>query len=123
MEDFKEFYDKIENPVHLERIKEVSNWVLENYPHLETKLAWNQPMFTDHGTFIIAFGYHKNYMTVAPEQVVIDLFTDEIKAAGYDHTKMLIKIKWTLPVNYDLLSKMIDYNIEDKKDSTLFWRK
>ena len=123
MDAFKEFYDKIDDPIHVARMKEVSDWVSEKYPQLKTKVAWNQPMFTDHGTFIIAFGYYKNYMTVAPEKVVIDLFTEDIKAAGYEHTKMLIKFNWDIPVNYELLSKMIEYNIFDKKDWTLFWRK
>lgn len=123
MDAFKEYYDKIDNPMHVARMKEVSDWVLKNYPQLETKIAWNQPMFTDHGTFIIAFGYQKNYMTVAPEQVVVDLFSEELKAAGYEHTKMLIRFYWDRPVNYELLAKMIEYNIQDKKDWTLFWRK
>lgn len=123
MNTFEEYYEKVGNPEHVARMKEVSEWVLKKYPHLETKIAWNQPMFTDHGTFIIAFGYHKNYMTVAPEKVVVDLFTDDIKAAGYEHTKMLIKFDWDRPFDYDLLSKMIEYNIEDKKDWSLFWRK
>jgi hypothetical protein len=123
MDEFKEFYDKIENPKHVERMKEVSDWVSEHYPQLETKVAWNQPMFTDHGTFIIAFGYHNKYMTVAPEKVVVEMFSDEIKSAGFEHTKMLIKFPWDRPVNYKLLAKMIEYNIEDKKEWTLFWRK
>lgn len=33
-----------------------------------------------------------------------------------------MKIKWTEEVNYDLLHRMIDKNIEDKKDTTKFWR-
>jgi len=123
MDAFNEFYEKIGDPIAAIRMKEVSDWVSEKYPHFETKIAWNQPMFTDHGTFIIAFGYHKNYMTVAPEKVVVDLFSDEIKAAGYTHTKMLIKFDWERPFNYELLSKIIEYNIVDKKDWTLFWRK
>lgn len=123
MNTFDEYYEKVGNPEHVARMKEVVEWVLTKYPQLETKIAWNQPMFTHHGTFILAFDYNKKYMTVAPEKVVVDLFSDEIKAAGYEHTKMLIRFFWDRPFNYELLSKMIEYNIEDKKDWNLFWRK
>ena len=49
--------------------------------------------------------------------------TAAIKASGYARTKGLAKIKWTDEVDYDLLAKMIEYNIEDKKDCTTFFRK
>lgn len=33
--------------------------ITETYPQLDTTVKWNQPMFTDHGTFIIAFSFAK----------------------------------------------------------------
>jgi hypothetical protein len=41
---------------------------------------------------------------------------------GYSHTKELFRIKWTDKVDFDLLSKVVVFNIEDKKDMTNFWR-
>ena len=35
---------------------------------------------------------------------------------------MTMKIKWKEKVDLDLIDRMIDYNIEDKKDMTRFWR-
>jgi hypothetical protein len=35
---------------------------------------------------------------------------------------MTMKIKWKEKVDLDLIDGMIDYNIEDKKDMTRFWR-
>lgn len=32
---------------------EVLDWVAEHYPELELRIAWNQPLFTHHGTYII----------------------------------------------------------------------
>jgi len=61
MDNFIEFYDKIDDPIAVAHMKEVSDWV--------------------------------------------SVFS------------------WDRPVNYELLSKMIEYNIVDKKDWTLFWRK
>ena len=32
------------------------------------------------------------------------------------------RIKWTDEVDYQLLDKMIEYNLEDKKGMTKYWR-
>ncbi|WP_373000714.1 iron chaperone [Lutispora sp.] len=86
------------------------------------EIKWNQPMFTDHGTFIIAFSIAKGHISVAPEAVVIKQFEKEIEEAGYSHTKELFRIKWTDKVDYDSLRKIVAYNIESKKDMVKFWR-
>jgi hypothetical protein len=122
MKVFADFLENIKNQPQRERTKEILYWVAEKFPNLESVIKWNQPMFIDHGTYIIGFSVAKHHLSVAPESVVIDHFSEEIKASGYDHTKELIRIKWTQPVDYALLTKMIEYNIEDKADYTAFWR-
>lgn len=79
-------------------------------------------MFSDYGTFIIAFSVSKEHIAVAPEAAVIGVFEKEIKEAGHSHTKQLFRIKWTDNVDFDLLYKIAAYNIEDIKDMTKFWR-
>lgn len=79
-------------------------------------------MFTDHGTFIIGFSVAKAHIAVAPESAVITSFAHEIEKAGYSHTNELFRIRWADQVNFDLLHKIIAYNIESKKDFTRFWR-
>lgn len=123
MEVFAEYLAHIDNPEHRERTEEVLAWVTKKFPELMPKMAWNQPMFTDHGTFIIGFSIAKQHLAVAPERVVIQHFSDEIVQAGYDHTKELIRIRWERPVDFSLLEKMIEFNIMDKADCTTFWRK
>ncbi len=123
MEVFAEYLANIDNPKHRERTEEVLNWVGEKYPNLVPKVAWKQPMFTDHETFIIGFSIAKHHMAVAPEKVVIERFTNDIKESGYDHTNQLIRMKWDSPVDYSLLEKLIEFNIADKADCTTFWRK
>lgn len=123
MEVFAEYLAHIDNPEHRERTEEVLAWVTKKFPELMPKMAWNQPMFTDHGTFIIGFSIAKHHLAVAPERVVIQHFSDEIVQAGYDHTKELVRIRWERPVDFSLLEKMIEFNIKDKADCTTFWRK
>ena len=80
-------------------------------------------MFTDHGTFIIALSASKGHISVSPEAFTVNHFSDDIKQAGYAHTKMLFRIPWKDNVDYRLLEKMIAFNIEDKINTASFWRK
>lgn len=123
MEDFKEYLSHIDNLQHRARAEEVFGWVKNTFPNLTPKIAWNQPMFTDHGTFIIGFSIAKHHLAIAPEVGVIDRFSDDIAMAGYDHSKGLIRIRWDDPVDYSLLQKIIAFNILEKAECTTFWRK
>lgn len=123
MEVFAEYLARIDNLGHRDRTEEVLEWITKEYPNLVPKIAWNQPMFTDHGTFIIGFSVSKHHLAVAPEKAGINHFSDEIVKAGYDHTKELVRIRWDGPVDFSLLGKMIEFNITEKADCSTFWRK
>jgi len=122
MEVFAEYLAKIDNPVHRAGTEEVLAWVLEQFPTLTPKIAWNQPMFTDHGTYIIGFSVAKAHLAVAPEKAGMEHFGDAIQQAGLDHTKLLIRMKWSNPVDFTLLKQLIEFNIADKANCTTFWR-
>lgn len=122
MEVFADFLTGIDHPEHRIRMEEVLTWVAETYPQLEPVVKWNEPMFTDHGTYIIGFSVSKKHMAVSPEVAGMVHCEAEIKEAGYDHTKQIVRIPWTKPVDYDLLAKMIEFNIQDKADYPKFWR-
>ncbi|UWF56752.1 DUF1801 domain-containing protein [Staphylococcus hyicus] len=124
MKTFEAFLETIEKPEHREKLQSVIDQLLTDYPQLTLEIKWNQPMLLlkDNGTFILGFSKAKPHFAVAPEKYTRDYFEEEIKKAGYQTTKMFMKIKWTDEVNFDLLHKMIDKNIEDKQHSTKFWR-
>ncbi len=92
MEVFAEYLSHIDNPQHRGRMEEIFVWIIKKYPNLIPKIAWNQPMYTDHGTFIIGFSVAKHHMSVAPEKAGINHFSDQIVQAGYEHSKALIRI-------------------------------
>ncbi len=123
MEVFAEYLARIDNPQHRARMEEVFCWITKKFPDLQPKIAWNQPMFTHHGTFIIGFSAAKHHMAVAPERAGINNFSHEIVKAGYDHSKELVRIPWDSPVDLSLLEKMIEFNILDKAGCSTFWRK
>lgn len=123
MEVFEEYLSKIGNTAHRSRMQEALTWVKNTFPMLTPKIAWNQPMFTEHGTFIIGFSAAKQHFAVSPEVQGMTVFSDDIAESGYSQTGNLFRIKWDEPVDFPLLERIIQYNLEDKKECNTFWRK
>ena len=123
MNEFMSYLNTIQNLQHRIKMQGVLFWVFETFPELTPKIAWNQPMFTAHGTFIIGFSVAKHHFAIAPEQMTVERFSQEISLCGYEHNKQLIRISWEQPVNFSFLEKLIQFNIGDKADCTTFWRK
>ncbi|MBN2910752.1 iron chaperone [Polycladomyces sp. WAk] len=123
MEVFAEYLARIDNPQHRARTEEILAWVANKFPNLEPQIKWNKPTFTDHGTYIIMFATAKNHLSILPEEETMVHFADEIAQAGYSASSRLFRIKWTEPVNYELLEKIIEFNIKDKAGCSTFWRK
>lgn len=123
METFMPYLNKIENPQHRAEMEDVLLWVMQTFPELKPKIAWNQPIFTDHGTFIIGFSAAKHHFATAPEREGIVRFSGEIERCGYAYTAQLLRIPWGQPVNWALLEKIIRFNMQDKADCRTFWRK
>ena len=46
-------------------------WVGFTYPKLKLRIAWNQPMFAHHGTYIIGFSAASKHMATASERATV----------------------------------------------------
>ncbi|KIL46424.1 iron chaperone [Jeotgalibacillus campisalis] len=123
MKVFEEYTAGIDNPDHRSKAEDVYAWIENRFPSLEQQMKWNTPMFTDHGTFIIGIDKAKHHLSFAPEEAAMKHFAEAIEEADYSATKGLFRIKWNQPVDYDLLEKIIQFNIQEKSDCTTFWRK
>ena len=123
MEAFASFLAAIDNQEHRKKIEEVFSWIHKTFPNLAPKIAWNQPMFTDHGTFIIGFSVAKHHFAVSPDVTAMKLFSEDVAKAGYTQTKNLFRIKWEMEVDHALLERIIQFNIDDKKECKTFWKK
>ena len=119
---FDEFLEKIAVEAHRTRMKEVLSWVQSEYPQLEGVVKWNQPMFQDHGTFILGFSAAKKHYAFTPEEHTISVFEEQIRDSGLSYTKGIVRVPWDAPIPTDLLREFIEFNIEDKADVTTFWR-
>lgn len=122
MDTFNTFLETIDNDKHRTTLSEVLNWIADTFPNLETTIKWNQPMFTDHGTFIIGFSVAKQHFSIAPETKALSEHAQQIEATSYSQTNNLFRIKWSQDIDYALLKAIIQYNIEDKSNCDTFWR-
>jgi uncharacterized protein YdhG (YjbR/CyaY superfamily) len=123
MEGLSEFLNRVADPEHRARLAQVYAWTAERFPELALEIKWNQPMFTHHGTFVVSYGAAKPHLSVAPEGACLDHFEGEIVRAGYARSREHLRIPWTSPVEYELLARMIEFNIADKAETRTFWRK
>ncbi|XJS10963.1 iron chaperone [Aerococcaceae bacterium WGS1372] len=82
MGEFKEYLDKIRESLWRDRMEEIFNEVRENYPQLEKVIKWNQPMFTDHGTFVIPFSHSKRHIVMSEEVKPLKFLKMRLKRVG-----------------------------------------
>lgn len=123
MIEFNDYLSKISNTINRTKTEEVLMWIEYKYSQLKPEFKWNQPMFTLNGTFIIAFSVASKHLSVAPERAGIIHFEEEFKLKKHDYSKMFLRFPFDKPFDYDLLSKMIEFNIKDKENCKTFWRK
>lgn len=62
-------------------------------------------------------------LVVSPEAAGVRKFSEELDKLGYGYGSMTIKFPWNKQMDYDLLERIIRFNIEDKKECGSFWRK
>jgi len=122
MDTFDEYIETIKSEQAKEIMVNLLKHIKTTYPNLKEKIGWNQPMFTDHGTFIIGFSLAKNHLAIAPEAKAVQHFEARAKKQGFQTSKQLIKIRFDQAVDYALIDQIIEYNINDKKTVQHFWR-
>ncbi len=122
MKTFEEFLQTIPDPIQRTRVEEILDHIRVKYPELKEEVKWSQPMFSEHGTFIIGFSLAKAHLAVAPEAAGVSHFESRITAAGYSHTQELFRIRWDQPVDRELIEAIIDFNRQEKQGMTRFWR-
>ena len=117
-----EFLATIPNDDNRERMVDVLVWVGLTYPELKLRIAWNQPMFTHHGTYIIGFSAASMHVAMAPERATMIRFEPVMRERGTDFSKMFARQPWNKPFDYELLDAFIQHQLAEKQDITSFWR-
>lgn len=122
MKSFQAYLDSITHDEHRRQFAEVLDWVTTQFPDLENRIGWNQPLFTHHGTFIIGFNYAKKHLSVTPEGYGIRHFADLFEEKDLEYSAMTVRFPWNRSIDFDVLKEIIEFNILDKKNTETFWR-
>ena len=117
-----EYLETIPNDDNRARMVEVLDWVAQHYPELKLRIAWNQPMFTHHGTYIIGFSAASKHMAIAPERATMIRFEPVMRERGTGFGKKFARQPWDKPFDYELLDAFIQHQLAEKQDITSFWR-
>jgi hypothetical protein len=115
-----EFLATTPNDDNRSRIVEVLDWTAQHYPELELRIAWNQPMFTHHGTYIIGFSAASKHMAIAPERATMIRFEPVMRERGTNFGTMLACQPWRFA--YEFLDAFIRHQLTDKRHVTSFRR-
>jgi len=121
MSDLTDYADALP-PVQGRRLREIYRWIAANYPQLQGSIRWKQPMFTDHGTLIVAFSPASTHLAIALETEAMNRFEHLIAERGYSTGKRFVRLPWDAPFDYDFLTQVINFNLVDKADVRSFWR-
>ena len=119
--EFERYLATIDQPDHQLRVRSVLTGVQAAFPALHQRVAWHQPMFTDHGTFVIGFSVSQHHLAVALEGPTMVHFRDRLVAAGYHPGKRLARIGWDQSVDRALLAEIIQFVVSAKADVSSFW--
>ena len=100
----------------------VLDGVTKRYPQLALCIAWNHPMFTHQGTYIVGFSAASKHMAVAPERATMIRFEPVMRERGTDCGKMFARQPWNMPFDYELLDAFIQHQLGYKQDFSQFSR-
>ena len=92
-----------------------------HHPERKLRIAWNQPMFTHHGTYIVGFSAASKHMAMARERATMIRFEPVMRECGTDFGKMFARQPWNKPFDYELLDAFIQHQLAEKQDITSFW--
>ena len=66
LETLADYLAQAKAPQRRVRMAEVLEWAERTFSGLEPRVAWNQPVFTDHGTFIVGISVSAGHLAVSP---------------------------------------------------------
>lgn len=115
------YLETIPNDDNRARMVDVLVWAGLTYPELELRIAWNQPMFTHHETYIIGFSAASKHMAMAPERATMIRFEPVTRERGTDFGTLLARQPWNEPFDYELLDACIQHQLAEKQDIMPFW--
>lgn len=96
------------DPPKGDTLRSVITTILDAFPDLECKLAWNVPQIHRNGQYVFGMGALTNHLDGSPwSEDVMDAFRSRFADEGYATTKHLFKYPVDWEVDRDLLVDLV----------------
>ncbi|WOO87785.1 YdeI/OmpD-associated family protein [Mollicutes bacterium LVI A0039] len=118
----KHYFEKVSDEEHRRKTVEMYNKLVEIDEDLNILYAWNNPMIKYKETFICGVSVAKAHITMAFDSEALEFFRERIVGCGYGLNLKTFTIKYTQDIDFELLSEMVRFSIELKKDAKGFWK-
>ncbi len=82
-------------------------------PDVTEKLSWQMPTFWDKEN-IIHFAAHKNHVGIYPGNEAMENFAERL--TEYKTSKGAIQFPYSKPIDYELITEIVKWRIENKND-------
>ncbi|MGB4984593.1 MAG: DUF1801 domain-containing protein [Erysipelotrichaceae bacterium] len=122
MKTFEDYLVSLKTKEQKDKITEIINWIDENYPQLEKRIAWNVPNYVYKNTFILGLSVSTKHISINPEPQTMMVYSDRIKNSGYSQTSNIFRILLSDKIDFPLIQQIIDYNILEKEGCNTYWR-
>lgn len=95
-------------------LREVIDLILNNFPQLEVKLAWNVPQICRGRDYVFGVSALKNHLSLAPwSNEVMETFRPTLESNGYVVKKNLFQVPVDWTVDSVLLIEMVNARITE----------
>ena len=110
-ESVKHYLDSQE-PEKSKTMTGILDYLIKEFPELETKLAWNNPMLVRKGKYVLGLSCSKNHIAIAPfsKQVMLEL-SEQLKT--YDITENLIRVPASWKLDKILLKELVKLRLQE----------
>jgi len=109
----QDYISKLE-PATAKTMQSVLNFLADEFPQLEEKIAWNVPQLHLHGRYIVGMAAFKNHLTFAPwSAVVIAKFAKRLNGLVTNKHTFQIPLGWQIDAS--LLRDLVGARLAEVK--------
>lgn len=113
MNEIDEYIENIADVEHELKFISILKFITRGFPDLKTKISYGMPGFYTEGKQVIWIGAFKNHIGIFPKPEAILYFEDILIENKYKTSKGTIQIKWNQEIDFELISKIINFNINN----------
>lgn len=111
---FVEEYLTALDPVKGETLRTIIEFILEEFPPLDSKLAWNVPQIHRDRDYVFGVSSLKNHLDLAPwSQRVIEDFRERLEQGGLVVRKNLFQVPDDWAVDTELLRDLVQARLAE----------